>query len=373
MTTSRPLDNPQSNQYEYLQNDILHCLGKSLMDDDFIHFIIKYKINSEDKHNLKLFTCSNEFLEFKNRDQRTLAIDSIKVKNNDSWLPYGLSQGDTVKEVLSKLGEPDISDYNYNVLWYYDKMIIISFNNIQDHNSRLELVTFSLGLKTKPPPEKLEEIRIANLKYLQEIEDKSFGYNSKWLVIKSSDLSKVCAYFNAFELSNWRKAFESTISSRADGVFVTDIQNYGILVHGWVLPEIHKNPDFYRELSSHFGDTFYFANHIKSPFSWAFFKNGELIRAYSEDHFEETINLGEEITLEKESANKRKELSREGEEYDSDQDIKIDYRRFTSELVLSIAKEWTFDPRDLSKLILQEKVHLNSNYRKNVNQNPLGK
>jgi hypothetical protein len=34
-----------------------------------------------------------------------------------------------------------------------------------------------------------------------------------------------------------------------------------------------------------------------------------------------------------------------------------------SEIVLKIAKEWSFDPRDLSKIKLEEKVHLNKNYR----------
>jgi hypothetical protein len=49
-------------------------------------------------------------------------------------------------------------------------------------------------------------------------------------------------------------------------------------------------------------------------------------------------------------------------EYDNDQDIRNEYRLFMADLVLEIAKEWSFDPRNLSIMKLEEKVYLNKNY-----------
>lgn len=352
-----------SNEYENLQSDILNCLGQSLKDEKFKAFIEKYNIKLEDKYNDKLFFCSNKFLQFQNRDQWRQTINEINITNNNQWLPYELKQDDTLKIIKSKLGEPDISDYRYNVLWYYDKLLLINFDNIQDENSKFQTVTFNDSLKVKPTSEKLNEIRTANSQYLKDIEDKSFGYNSKWVIIKSNNIDKINTYFEATELSNWRKAFEVSQSYRVKGVFVTIIEKYGVLIHGWALPEIDREIDFYKKLSLEFGETLYFANDLKSPFSWARFKNGEVIRAYSEAYFEATINIGQELLIEKENSIKRKALLSIEQEYDSDQDIKKEYRQFMSDLVLMIAKEWSFDPRNLSKIKLEEKVHLNKNYR----------
>lgn len=359
-------DSKNISQYDDLKDDILNCLGKSLKDEELKKFILKYRIVCKDKYSMDLFSCSNDFITFQNKDQRKQTIEEFHIARNNKWLPYNIDYNDRLENVIEKLGQPDLFDFNFNVYWYYNKLILISFENIQDMQSPIKEITFVDSLRNKPSESELSQWRETRLKALSKPESKSFGYNSKWMIIKSSNISGVLKAFNAkdHDKSSWIEGFKhSTI--RGNGIFISQISEGLIIVYGWSLPYIEKNSEFFTKLSRTFGEIYYFENDYKTPFAWAFIKDGLIKRAFKEEYFKNVLDIGEETEIEKnqEIKSQREKLLANEEEYSSDQDIKKEYREYMNELVIKIAENWILNPLELDNMELPENVFINKNYR----------
>jgi hypothetical protein len=352
--------------YDELLLDIVNCLGKSLKDDELRNFIAKYKIVCEDKYNMGLFSCSNDFLKFQNKDQRRQLIEEFHITRNKTWMPYNLDFDDNLQDVIKKIGQPDLFDFNFNVYWYYDKRILISFENLQDMGSYIMKITFADNLKNKPSEVDLNQWRTDTLKALSKPESKAFGYNSKWLTIKSSDIIAVLRKFNVNEedKTSWPDGFKSSRLSDG-GIFVVKVSEDMILVFGWALPPIERYSKFYTELSIEFGEIYYFENDSKTPFAWANVKDGLVKRAFKEEYFKTLIDIGEETDIEKilRLKTERQRLLEMEEEYSSDQDFRKEYRVFMSNVTLEIADSWILNPLKLDEKELPDKVFVNRNYR----------
>jgi hypothetical protein len=359
-------DSKNTSQFDNLQDNILNCLGKSLKDEELRKFISKYKIVCEDKYSMNLFSCSNDFLTFQNKDQRKQTIEEFHIVRNNTWLPYNIDYNDQLENVIDKLGKPDLFDFDHNVYWYYDKLILISFENIQNMKSHIKEITFNDSLKNKPSEDELCQWRNARLKALSKPESKSFGYNSKWIIIKSSNVSDVLKAFNTMEhdKSSWTEGFKhATISN--NGIFISQITEGLIIVYGWSIPYIENNSEFFTKLSSTLGEIYYFENDYKTPFAWAFIKDGLIKRAFKEEYFKDILNIGEETEYEKKHRiqSEREKLLVKEEEYSSDQDIRKEYREYMTEQVLKIADNWIFNPLKLDDMNLPDEVFINKNYR----------
>lgn len=353
-------------QFENLQNDILNCLGKSLKDMELIKFISTYQIVCEDQYDMNLFSCSNDFITFQNKDQRKQIIEEFHILKNKQWLPYNLDENDRLENVLEKLGQPDLFDFDHNVYWYYDKLILISFENIQSPKSQIKKITFSEDLKKKPSDEELSQWRNARLNALSKPDSKSFGYNSKWIIIKSSHISAVLKSFNTNEndKSSWSEGFKHSAIS-GNGIFISQIHAEFIIVNGWSIPNIEDNCEYFNKKSNTLGEIYYFENHYKTPFAWAFFKDGMTIRAFKEEYLKTILEIGEETEFEKTQKiqSERAKLLAKEEEYSSDQDMRKEYREYMSEQVLKIAGNWILNPLHLETMNLPNEVFINRNYR----------
>lgn len=354
------------NEYPSLHEDILKCLGRSLKDNELKSFISKYQISCEDKYNDKLFICRNDFLKFQNRDQRRQKINEFHIQPNNIWLPYGITQTDTLQDISQKFGEPDRIDYNFNSFFYYDKLIIINFHDIKNHQSSINKITYSNNLRNKPSEQLLVQWRKDKLLYSKNIPPKVFGLNSKWLIIQSKEFHKALELFevNEKDRTEWQEGFKNS-TIRESGIFISQLMSDKILIHGWSLPPIESQKVFYTNLSSELGTVFYFENHIKTPFAWAKINNGLTERVFREEYLEIKLNTGDETEFEiSENFKKIRESLREKkEEYNSDQDVKIEYRTYMNEFVLELATNWIFDPRTMDEIELPDKVYLNKDYR----------
>ncbi len=360
------LFNTNKIEYKSLQADIINCLGKSLKDNELKNFIDKYKIDCEDKYNDKLFICQNDFLQFQNRDQRRQKINEFHIRPNDKWLPYGIVLTDTIESVSDNFGEPDLIDYDFNVFYYYDKLIMISFVDVKNRESTISKITFSSSLKNKPTEEELVKWKEERLINSTAKKSKVFGLNSKWLIVQSNDIQKALNQFGITrkDKTNWEEGFKKS-SIRTNGIFISKILSDKILIYGWSLPEIEKHKEFYIKLNNELGTVFYFENHIKTPFAWAKINNGLIERVFREEYFEILIDTGYETEFELSENFKSTRISLIGknEKYISDQDIKLEYRKYINDFVIRLASNWIFDPRTMDTLELPDIVYLNKNYR----------
>jgi len=356
----------KKSQYENLQDDILNCLGKSLKDSELSSFISKYQIVCDDKYDMNLFSCTNEFISFQNKDQRKQTIEEFHILKNKKWLPYNIDENDRLENILDKLGQPDLFDFDHHVYWYYDKLILISFENIQNQKSHFKKITFSDSLKNKPSDEELCQWRDARLNAVSKPESKSFGYNSKWIIIKSSDISAVLKSLNTNENDkcSWTEGFKHATRS-GNGFFISQIHERLIIVHGWGTPVLENSCEYFNELSRSLGEIYYFENDNKTPFAWAFFKDGITKRAFKEEYFKTILNIGEETEFEKTQKIQleRAQLLSKEEAYSSDQDIRKEYRYYMSEQVLKIADNWILNPLNLESKQLPSEVFVSRSPR----------
>lgn len=353
------------NKYANLKEDILNCLGKDLSSEELITFKKEYSISCIDKYGDRYFDCKNDFISFQNRNQRKQLINEFHIKNNDLWLPFKLYSNVKLEDVVGILGIPDIIDYDFNIFKYYDLLIMISFEDVLNPNSKFKRITFTNSLKNKPSENELFDENEYWKKKINKPTNVNFGFNSKWIVFETGKIDDVLRRFkiDEKETANWKEAFEIG-GFRGNGIFVFKAFNY-IIVNGWSLPAIETKTSFYEELSEEFGDVFYFENHIKTPFCWVKLKAGKIERAFKDEYFENVLNVGSETDIEinLRIRTKAEQLKRIGEKYNSDQEIKKDYRKFMSEMVLEISNNWCLNPINIKIKDVNEKVFINSNYR----------
>ena len=328
-----------------------------------MNFRKKYSISCIDKYGDRFFDCKNDFIYFQNRNQRKQIINEFHIKNNNIWLPFEMYPKITLEEITNILGTPDVIDYDFNVFKYYDLLTMISFESVLNTKSTFTRITFTNSLKVKPTESELFEINEYWNKKIKKTINVNFGYNSKWIVFKTKKINDVLKKFkiDKNETSNWKEAFEIS-NIRGNGIFIFEAFNF-IIINGWALPAIEKERTFYEALSGEFNSVFYFENHIKTPFSWAKLEAGKIERAFKEEYFENVLNIGNEIEIERSLISKVKQLKNIEGKYDSDQDIKEKYRIQMSEIVLKIAKKWCFNPIEIKKRDVKDKVYINRNYR----------
>ena len=351
--------------YKYLKEDILNCLGKDLNSNELIDFKKKYSITCSDKNGDRYFICKNDFINFQNRNQRKQRIEDFHIQNNNSWLPFDIKPNSRLEDLINILGVPDIIDYDFNVLKYYDLLVMISVEDALNPKSQIKTITFTKSLNNKPSENTLKEINDYWKDKISKSINVNFGNNSKWIVIETNKYSSILSLFKIKENStaNWKEAFKIS-SFKENGLFVFKVKNY-IIVNGWALPSIERNKSFYETLSKEFGNISYFENHLKTPFSWVKLMNGKIIRGYKSEYFITVLDIGIETSIEKNLniTSKSNELLKIEEEYISDQDIKTNYRKYMSEMVLKIADDWCFNPTNIKKEEVNGEVHINKNYR----------
>ncbi|RKP57996.1 hypothetical protein D7Z26_00330 [Cohnella endophytica] len=172
-----------------------------------------------------------------------------------------------------------------------------------------------------------------------------FGYKTQWIAVKTSDTKSVVDSISLTDVheANWRTGFAGTGSGY---YFVSPP------VQGWTLIINPLMPDLGAEISSdplsfplkaisylsqRFGEAYYFGNHrIVGYYSWAKASKGIVERAFG--------YLGESGTI----------MLDQGVPTDEETSLNLVFSNLTindgmkhpdEEDVLSIAKQWTIDPR----------------------------
>ena len=175
----------------------------------------------------------------------------------------------------------------------------------------------------------------------------AFGYKSLWLAVRSGSSAEVAGALglDAVQEANWRTGLEA--ATRGGLVFVSPPLGSWILVVGDSLPQLgepgaeEQHQMLMAKLSTRFGEAYFFGTHrVVEYHAWARYAAGKAVRAYaySGESGEVLTDEGKPSSEEQRAGMIFTERRLEAGEVPDE------------ESVLTIASQWSIDPREVGSL-----------------------